>query len=289
MPQRSPENTSSPVIGLQLYTVKDELDKDLPGTLRTLAALGCRTVEAANFATNLDPVRLRAALDEVGMDCLSAHVPLPFLLGDLAPLIAEMKALGVRYVVCTAPWVEDNARFLQAAEQGSMETAFGDLMHSLTLEDWRWNAGQLNRVAGELHAAGLQLVYHNHGFEFKQFEGKPAYDHLLAMTDPERVAFEVDCGWMVNAGYDPVDYLQRHGDRIALLHLKDLTRADPAGTGLQLAGIHLGGGIVDWPAVLAAAARAGVAACFIEQEAPFPAPVLDELEASFAYLASLRG
>jgi sugar phosphate isomerase/epimerase len=94
---------------------------------------------------------------------------------------------------------------------------------------------------------------------------------------------------MVNAGYDPVDYLDRHSDRIALLHLKDLMRADPAGTGLQLAGIHLGGGIVDWPAVLAAATRAGVTACFIEQEAPFPAPVLEEMEASFAYLASLRG
>ncbi|MBK6511721.1 MAG: hypothetical protein IPG06_21345 [Haliea sp.] len=174
MTQRSPEAPSSPVIGLQLYSVKDELDKDLPGTLRALAAMGCRTVEAANFATNLDPVQLRTALDAVGMECLSAHVPLPFLLGELAPLIAEMKALGVRYVVCTAPWVEDNARYMQAAEQGSMESAFGDLMHTLTLEDWRWNAAQLNRIGGELHPAGLQLVYHNHGFEFKTFEGKTA-------------------------------------------------------------------------------------------------------------------
>jgi sugar phosphate isomerase/epimerase len=287
MTQRSPEAPSSPVIGLQLYSVKDELDKDLPGTLRALAAMGCRTVEAANFATNLDPVQLRTALDAVGMDCLSAHVPLPFLLGDLEPLIAEMKALGVRYVVCTAPWVEDNARYMQAAEQGSMESAFGDLMHTLTLDDWRWNAAQLNRIGSELHAAGLQLAYHNHGFEFKTFEGKTAYEHLLALTYPEHVAFELDCGWIANAGFDPVDYLNRHGNRIALLHLKDLTRAEPGGTGLQLAGIHLGGGIVDWPAVLAAAARAGVAACFIEQEAPFPAPVLEELEASFAYLASL--
>jgi sugar phosphate isomerase/epimerase len=289
MTQHTREKSSTPVIGLQLYTVKDELDKDLIGTLRTLAEIGCRTVEAANFATNLDPAQLRLALDEVGMDCLSAHVPLPFLLGELEPLITGMKALGVRYVVCTAPWVEDNARYLQAAERGSMESAFGDLMHTLTLDDWRWNAEQLNRIGIELHAADLQLAYHNHGFEFKTFEGKPAYDHLLAMTDPARLAFEVDCGWMVNAGYDPVDYLDRHSDRIALLHLKDLMRADPAGTGLQLAGIHLGGGIVDWPAVLAAATRAGVTACFIEQEAPFPAPVLEEMEASFAYLASLRG
>jgi len=287
MTQRSTENSSSPVVGLQLYSVKDELDKDLLGTLRKLAALGCRTVEAANFATNLNPGQLRAALDEVGMNCLSAHVPLPFLLGELEPLIAEMRGLGVRYVVCTAPWVEDNARYLQAAERGSMENAFGDLMHSLTPDDWRWNAAQLNRIGGELRAAGLQLAYHNHGFEFKTFEGKPAYEHLLAMTDPQRVAFELDCGWITNAGFDPVDYLNRHGERIALLHLKDLTRTDPGGTGLQLAGIHLGGGIVDWPAVLAAATRAGVTACFIEQEAPFPAPVLEELEASFAYLASL--
>lgn len=288
MTQAPIQKTSSPVIGVQLYTVKDELDKDLPGTLRKLAALGCRTVEAANFATNLSPAQLRAALDEVGMDCPSAHVPMPFLLGELEPLIAEMRALGARYVVCTAPWVEDNARFMQAAEQGSMETAFGDLMHSLTLDDWRWNAEQLNRIGSELYAADLQLVYHNHGFEFRQFDGRPAYDHLLALTDPARVAFEVDCGWMVNAGCDPVDYLDRHGDRIALLHLKDLTRADPAGTGLQLAGIHLGGGIVDWPAVLAAAARADVTHCFIEQEAPFPAPVLEELAASIAYMASLE-
>jgi sugar phosphate isomerase/epimerase len=284
----SPDTLSPPAIGLQLYSVKDELSADLLGTLQKLAAMGCRTVEAANFATNLNPAQLRAALDEVGMDCLSAHVPLPFLLGDLEPVIAEMKVLGVRYVVCTAPWVEDNERYAQAIESSSMESAFGELMNSLTLVDWHWNAEKLNRIAAHLHTADLRLVYHNHGFEFKNFDGKPAYDHLLAMTDPERVAFEVDCGWMVNAGYDPVAYLDRYGDRIELLHLKDLTRADPGGSGLQLEGIHLGGGIIDWPAVLAAATRAGVTACFLEQEAPFPAPVLDELQASFSYLASLR-
>ncbi len=288
MTSQSTAPPSPPDIGLQLYTVKDALKADLNGTLRRLAALGCHTVEAANFAVDLDAAELRAALDTVGMRCLSAHVPLPLLLGDLEQVVLDMKALGARYVVCTAPWVEDGARFEKAMQQGPMEQAFGKLMDSLTLEDWHWNAEKLNRIAAHLHASDLQLAYHNHGFEFHLFDGVPAFDHLMAMTDPERVAFEVDCGWMVNAGHDPLDYLERHGDRIELLHLKDLTARKPGGTGLELEGIHLGGGIVDWPAVLAAAERAGVKACFIEQEDPFPAPVMEEVAASFAYLESLR-
>lgn len=276
-------------IGIQLYSVNAELGADLEGTLATLAEIGYRTVESANFAAQLEPAVLRAALDRAGMRCASAHLPLPQLLGDLPGAIAEAQTLGASHAVASAPWVEDDARFVEALEQyKDFEPAFNALMQGLSEEDWRWNAEQLNSAGEAFVRQGLQLAYHNHGFEFRDLGGATGYDILLEATDPELVALELDCGWLVNAGQDPCEWMRRLDGRVHLIHLKDLERTAANGTALELHGIHCGGGIIDWAGILREADATGVRHCFVEQEPPFPAPTLEELRASHAHLAEIR-
>jgi len=275
-------------IGVQLYSVNAELGADLDTTLASLADIGYRTVESANFAAQLEPAVLRAALDRVGMRCASAHLPLPQLTGDLPGAIAEARSLGARYVVASAPWVEDGARFTGAlAHHTSFEKAFAALMQGMTEADWRWNARQLNRAGAALVDAGLQLAYHNHGFEFRDLGGGTAYDLLLEATDPDLVSLELDCGWLVNAGQDPCVLLRRLRGRVRLLHLKDLKRPAADAAAFELDGVHCGGGIIDWSAILRAADTAGVEHCFVEQEPPFPVPALQELRASHRHLTAI--
>lgn len=275
-------------IGVQLYTVGAELQQDLDGTLQKLAAIGYRTVETAGFSSGkISVAQMRAALDKAGLTCQSAHYGLPQLQGGVQKIIDEMQLLGARYAVCSAPWVADMSRFAAFMKGNKPEHAFGALMGSLSMDDWRWNAEQLNKAGAALKQAGLQLAYHNHGFEFKIIDGKIVFDELLKMTEPDLVAIEMDCGWVANSGYDPAGYITRFPDRVHLLHVKDIKRRPADRLGLEMDGIHIGGGVLDWPGIFAAAKRAGVKGYFVEQEHPFSAPVFDELKASYDYLHQL--
>lgn len=288
---RSPFAVAAPLglpIGVQLYTVGAELQKDLDGTLQKLAAIGYRSVETAGFSSGkITVAQMRAALDKAGLRCQSAHYGLPQLQGGVQKVIDDTQALGASYVVCPTPWVADMSRFAAAMKGNKPEAAFGVLMNNLTMDDWRWNAEQLNKAGEALKKAGLQLAYHNHGFEFKIVDGNVVFDELLKMTEPDLVAIEMDCGWVANTGYDPAGYITRFPDRVHLLHIKDINQRPVDRLGLEMAGIHTGGGVLDWPGIFAAAKRAGVKGYFVEQEPPFPAPVFDELKASYDYLNQL--
>lgn len=275
-------------IGVQLYTVSAELQKDLDGTLQKLAGIGYRTVENATFANGISASRLRSALDRAGLRCPSAHYALPLLQADLSKVVDDVHALGASYVICSTPWVADMSRF-EAVMKGAKtpEEGFSALMNSLTPDDWRWNADQFNKLGAELKKQGLQLGYHNHGFEFRIVDGKILFDEFLTMTEPDLVAIELDCGWVANAGYDPAIYLQRFPDRIQLLHVKDLVHVATDRTSMKMDSIHVGGGILNWPGIFAAAKRAGVKGYFVELEHPLPAPVFDELKSSYDYLHQL--
>ena len=274
-------------IGVQLYSVAAELRKDLDGTLSKLAQIGYRTVEHATFSAGLKSKQLRAALDKAGLTCQSVHYGLPQLRGDLQKCIDEMHELGASFAVCPSPWLEDTSRIAAAMKGTSPEKGFGKLLSSLTLDDWRWNAEQLNKAGEVLKKAGIQLAYHNHGFEFRVIDGKIIFDEFLKNTDPDLVAIELDCGWVANAGHNPAGYIDRFWNRIQLLHIKDLHNRPSNGDVGQIAGIHVGGGLLDWPSIFAAAKRAGVKGYFVEQEHPFPAPVFEELKASYDYLHQL--
>jgi sugar phosphate isomerase/epimerase len=271
--------------GAQLFAIQGELEQDLDGTLREIARIGYSEVEAANLPSKAAATALKRALDRAGLRCRSAQFVTPVLLADISCSIEIAQALGVEYMISSTPWVTDPSRRKSSADP---QRDFLDLMQSLTLDDWKWNAEQFNRIGEQVRQAGLQFGYHNHGFDFRISDGKIAFEELLRLTDPDCVAIEMDCGWVVNAGYDPVDFLQRYPDRVQLLHLKDIETKEPT-TEFDIRSVAVGSGAIDWQSVLVAAQATGVAGYFVELEPPFARPPMEQLAASHAFLRSITG
>ena len=162
---------------------------------------------------------------------------------------------------------------------------FVNLLNSLTLDDWKWMIDFYNQTGAKAKAAGITFGYHNHNFEFKKLDGVRPYDLLIEQTDPQLVSFELDCGWMISAGVDPVDYLTRHPDRYRLLHIKDLAKEQPPGGGKTT---EVGGGAIDWTRIFNAAKKTKVAGYYVEQEPPFERPQLESARISYDYPHKLK-
>jgi len=262
-------------LGLQLYSVLGELGRDFDGALARVAAVGFRRVEVPSFALGArTPKDVREALDKHGLVCPSMHFALMELLGDLDSKIASARTLGARFIVCAAPWIRDVSRVKVDPNAGQL-AAFLAVIAALDLDDWRWNAHELNRLGSRIKAEGLQLAYHSHNFEFRRFGDVVAYDELLRLTDPDLVKLELDCGWIAVAGHDPVSYLTNHATRCSLLHARDFSAGFTPTTDLAMISTGqlgpatpavIGEGTVDYRAVFAAARRAGTVECFVERE-----------------------
>jgi sugar phosphate isomerase/epimerase len=284
---------SSPVanriLGLQLYTLGDEVAKDLTGTLKAVAAIGYREVELPSFYGR--PAKeLRAALDAAGLACPSIHVPgSPFVPGmvsladDPAKLAGEMHALGARYVVMPLFLLPESA--LRARKPGEdFLVTLTAAANTMTAEDWKRTAAFLNEKGRELKSQGLQLAYHNHNPEFLSLpEGGNGFELLVKNTDPNLVAFELDVGWVVAGGADPVQLLSSHPGRIQLLHLKDLKTSTPH-VPFKMIPSDVGAGVIDWPRLLRAARTAKIDHYFVEQEPPFERPRMESARIAFQYL-----
>lgn len=229
-------------IGLQLYTVRDLLPKDFDGTLAKVRAAGYTEVEAAGYYGR-SAKEFRHAMDQAGLRCVSTHHGMSELRPHLDELIAYDHELGVDYIVCPSPTRRDPT-----------------MKGPLTLDDWRWAAGELNRMGEKVKAAGMIFGYHNHWIEFGNENGVVFYDELLRLTDPKLVVFEMDCGWVAAAGRSPLDYLPKSPQRFPLLHIKDVEKG-PNG---QFHSSVLGRGKVDYVPILRAAT--GLKHYFVEQE-----------------------
>lgn len=270
--------------GLQLWTVKDDLAKDFDGTLRRLAAIGYKRVEAAGWVGRT-PADYRAAVSAAGLDCVACHFGMRDLMtdADADKKLAEAKQVGVTYVVASSPAL---SRPMPQGVPWSKGVATG-----MTLADWQANAERMNVVGAKAKALGMKFGYHNHSAEFLIYDGKLAWGELLRITDPGLVHFEVDIGWVAAAGIDPVAALEQTGKRAHLLHIKDLKSAARTPNTLieDETTTPIGQGTVDWKAVFAAADRhASIHSWFVEQEAPFVEPPLDALAESYAYLKALK-
>src|SRR6185436_16951241 len=156
-------------IGLQLYTVRDAVAKDLPGTLRALAGIGYREVELAGIAP-ISAKDLRKILTDCGLTAPSMHASMADLQTGLQQRIDYAKAIGAEYLVCAFPWTADS-RFRDNPGKAVLSLASG-----INLDDWKWNADQLNRIAVEAAKSGLRVGYHNHNMEFRSYDGVVAYD-----------------------------------------------------------------------------------------------------------------
>ncbi|MHB8653228.1 MAG: sugar phosphate isomerase/epimerase family protein [Terriglobia bacterium] len=186
-------------IGLELYTVRNELGKDFDGTLQKVAAIGYKEVELFSFL-NKKASEIRKSLSAAGLTCPAAHYQTPQLRTGLDERIEYAKELGLSYMVCA---------FLQPQERKS-------------IDDYRHLADFFNKVGEQCQKSGLQFGYHAHNFEYKSYNGVVAFDELLRLTDPKLFKIELDCYWMTMGGRDPAVYLKRFPERFPLLHIKDM-------------------------------------------------------------------
>jgi sugar phosphate isomerase/epimerase len=257
-------------LGLQLYTVREDLAKDFAGTLNKIKAIGIRTVQTAGLAANgRDAMQLRKIFDDMGLTWESSHVAGDALRISAQQTVDRAKAAGLKNLVCSfPPYPVDQTAVLAGP----------------TRDDWKRDAETCNKIGALCKAAGLTLSYHNHNVEFKKIDGVYAYDTLLKETDPALVQMEMDIGWVVASGADPVDYLTRYPARYRSLHIKDLKPQDVPNTDLKMVSAIIGRGIVDWTRVLAAAKRASVRNAYLEIEEPYDPSPLEMVRASCAYL-----
>jgi sugar phosphate isomerase/epimerase len=251
--------------GVVSYTYRNQLAKDLPGTLDLIKSLGIVDMEFSNLFGKTAS-EIRELLDERGMFCSSFGVSYDDLRNRLTEVTTNAKTLGARYV--RVAWLPSRQPFtLELAEKTAAE--FNEIGKRLRLE------------------FGLTFCYHNHGYEFVEHQDGTLFDVLMAQTNPQDVSFELDVLWAFFPGADPAALLERYGDRIKLIHLKDLRKGikgDLTGKTAVENDVALGKGQLDIPAIIRAAKKAGVKHYYIEDESPSIATQVPE---SIAFLKGL--
>ena len=252
-------------IGLQIYSVRDQLSKDFDGTLAKVRASGYTVVEAAGYY-NKTATEFRHSMDVAGLRCVSTHHPLDMLRSRLDELIEYGHVLGLEYMVCSS--------------SGGVHRDPSNKRDELTLDDWRYVAGEFNRIGEKVKAAGMTFGVHNHTPEFAQEGNVLVYDELLRLTDPKLVIFEMDCGWVYNSGHQPVDYLSKAPERFPLLHVKDMTREADG----KFHSVVMGTGVANYAPILRAATE--LKHYFIEQE-EFVGDTMTELREDAEYMRKL--
>jgi sugar phosphate isomerase/epimerase len=241
--------------GIQLYTINEAMRADAAGSLKRLRQIGFQEVESAGVGT-LSAKQFRGLLDDAGLACPSAH--LQFDLANPGPAFEDAHALGAKFAVCS---MMRSLALGQNAPKEALKTA-------MSLDEVKRTAELSNRLGEAAQRAGLQFVYHNHNFEFADAGGGViGYDLLLQQTDARLVKFQIDCGWMIFAGFDPVEYFRKYPQRFPMIHVKDFLPRASGDSGMK--GAELGHGTVDYKPIFAAGAKAGLQHYFVEQEGPF--------------------
>jgi sugar phosphate isomerase/epimerase len=260
--------------GIQLYTINDAMRADARGALRKLREIGYVEVESAGYGS-LTAQQFRALLDEAGLTCPSAH--LQFDPANLNRAFDEAHALGAQFAVSSV---------MRSVVLGA-DAPRNILGTGITLDETQRTVELANRIGAAAQRAGLQFIYHNHNFEFADLgNGQSGYDLILKDTDPKLVKFEIDCGWMIFAGHDPVAYFRKYPGRFPMIHVKDFLSAEKGAT--QMQGAELGHGSVDYKPIFAAAMKAGLQHYFVEQEGPFSRmSTLEAAKVDFDYLRSI--
>ena len=274
-------------IGLQLYMVDAELQRDFNGTLSKVAQIGIREVEiAAKYGK--PAAEWKSALHQCGLNCRSVHVYDPSESPE--EVMNFTRELGARYVVTSLNPPPD---IVAKIPGGNLAwTPLVETMKGMTLDDWKKSAVIASQLGEQAAKHGLIYAYHNHNIEFQKFGNTTGYETLLALTDPKKVKFEMDCGWTSAAGYNPVMLLEKYAERICMLHIKAFQAGPP---NLNLVGpkepkpTELGRGKPDYRPIFAAAAKGHIEQYFIEQEPPFaPLSALAAVKEDYDYLHAMQ-
>ena len=254
-------------VGLQLYSLRAQFTANgVPKTLDTVKGFGVKYAELAG-TYNLPPDQLLKQLADRGIKAVSGHFPYKRFKEEPEKVAAEAKALGLEFAGCA--WADHKAP-LDEKQAREIVTVF-------------------NKAGDVLAAQGLKFFYHCHGFEFQPHAGGTLMDFLIKETNPKTVSFEMDILWVVFPGQDPAKLLAQYPDRWKLIHLKDLKKGVATGflTGKTdvTNDVAIGTGQMNWPAILAAAKKAGVKYYFIEDESPTSEAQIPQ---SLAFLSQVK-
>ena len=260
-------------LGVQLYSVREQMSQDLDAALAAVQAAGFTEVEAAALPKK-SAAEVRSSLDKAGLRCVSAHHPFADLHARFDELVAYDQQLGAKFIICSSPGYVTPP--VPGATGGPKP---------YTLDDWKYNADQFNTFGNKLKAAGLQFGYHNHTREFVQTENQTPYFELLRLTDPQVVTMELDCGWAIVAGADPVSLMDKYAHRISMLHVKDFKlNGTPVSDPHAAKVTELGMGTIDYAPIFRHAGRTQrIQHAFVEQEA-FDMPWQQSLKVDADYL-----
>jgi sugar phosphate isomerase/epimerase len=260
---------ASSKIGLQLYTLRTDLSKDLEGTLKKVAAIGYKEVELFGYNDGKffgkTPKEFKAILDGLGLNPVSGHYGAGVqmkdqkgtLSNDWQRAVDDAAAIGQKYVNCA---------YLTDGERKS-------------IEDYKKYVDLFNKSGEVAKKAGLQFGYHNHDFEFKKMDGQLPYD-LIASTDPNLVKLELDLYWIVKAGLDPVDLFKKYPGRFPLWHVKDMDKGDQSFA-------EVGTGSIDFKKIFDARKIAGLEHFFVEQDVA-KRPALEAIDISFKNVTKMN-
>lgn len=253
-------------IGVQLYTFRAQIPKDVPGMLEKISQMGIRELEGGG-TYGLPVEEYKALLEKNQLKMVSIGADFNKLQSDLSSIINEAKTFGAKYVVCF--WIPHN----------------GD---NFTIEDVNKAITVFNNAGKTLKENGLSLAYHPHGYEFRPYEGGTLFDHLVKSLDPAYANFEMDVFWIKHPGQDPVKLLEKYKGRFHLMHLKDRkpgTEGNQFGRADVESNVVLGTGDVGIAAIMKVAKKYGVKHFFIEDES---SRSLEQVPQSLAYLKSLK-
>jgi len=255
-------------IGLQLYTIRDAMGKDAPGSLKKVSDIGYKYVELANYVegkfNGYEPAELKKIVNDLGMEILSSHSSVNakgITTADAKKMAEDHVKLGVKY--CIQPFVGEESR--------------------KTLASFRKMVADWNMVGKIMKDHGIQFGYHNHNFEFDTVEGKvPYFDVMLADLDKDLVTMEIDLFWTIKAGKDPVEIFKKYPGRFQLFHMKDMfVKQPPAFTTTRISDFApVGAGLIDFKKILAAKKIAGMKYMIVEQDSSREGKPFDDIQTS---------
>jgi len=223
--------------GVQLYSFRDAMAKDALGTLKQIASIGIKEIESARSGKGhyygLSPKDMKKACEDLGMKLVSGHVHLD---ENFDKTMEEAAASGQKYLICS-----------------SMPT------NGQTVDNYKKVAEEFNKAGEACEKLGIHFGYHNHEYEFESDQGQVLYDILMDDTDPNLVQMELDLGWVIVAGKNPLDYFKKYPGRFPLWHLKDMNMTKKEST-------EFGKGGLDIKTMMQNQEASGVKHIFIEQE-----------------------
>lgn len=241
-------------VGLQLYTLRDTIEKETRSTLEQVSRIGYEHIEPYGFDGKfygIPAVEFRKMIEDMGMRITCTHTGISSQNADVW-LDAANRA-GLEYIVLPSPMGR------------KVDTA----------DDYRRMAGEMNIIGERARQAGIRFGYHNHAGEFQSDDSGVFYDILLKETDPALVCFELDIFWIIKGGYDPVAYFRKYPGRFALWHVKDM---DAAGESTII-----GEGNIDYGEIFTQADLAGLDYFYVEQESYSKSPI-ESVEDSYEYI-----